>query len=456
MAISLGGLATGLDTNALIQQLLRVEQQPITVLETKRLRYQALAAAFQDLNLKLVTLKGRADALRDPARVFARSAASSDATVLTATAAPGSQRGAFSITVSGLAKGSIAAAGNTTGATTDPVAAGPGTFAFRLGTGGPVHSIAIDGATTLADLVTAINDKQAGVKASAVNVGTAGAPAYKLTLTSTATGAANDIVILTDQTTLAVASTQTATDAAFTVAGLGSFTRATNTFSDVIEGVTITLTKPSGSAELTVEYDRAATQARVQALLDAYNDVVRTIDAQTHGGPGKDGRPTPGAFTGDALTRQIRQALAAAIAAHVGGSLPTLAQVGVTTEKDGTLALDAARFQQALADDPAGVGQLLAGTGSTSGVADLLWTAVEAATRSVSGTIAIRQDGITLATRRLQQQIDTATDRLATQERILRDRFAHLETLVSRLQSSGSSLLAQLESLARSLDASRR
>lgn len=447
MAISLGGLATGLDTGALIQQLLAVERRPVATLETRKLRLQAVSAAFQDLRGKLQTLRGRADALRDPATFFARSARSSAEGVATATAAAGGTTGTFTLIAGGLARGSIAAATQTTAALTDTVAAADGSFAFRLGAAGATVTVPLTAATTLEGLAAAINGLDAGARASLINAGTAADPAFKLILTSIGTGAANDITILTDDTTLGVTTTQTAVDASFTISGLGAFTRATNTITDVLDGVTLTLKAEAGTTDLTIELDAAATQARLQGLLDAYNDVVRTIDRQALATRGSDGRLTPGAFTGDLVPRQLRSALAATIRTRTDGSFGTLAEVGVTTATDGTLSLDGARFQAALAQNPAGVRALVAGTDTRDGVADRLATVLADATRSVSGPLAARQEGLTASIRAVERQIDTALARLETTERLLRARFDALERTVAELQSTGNALLAQLQSL---------
>jgi flagellar hook-associated protein 2 len=445
--IQLSGLATGLDTSSLIQQLMALEQRGVTSLQTRRLTFQTVAAAYTDLNTKLAAVKTRADALRDPASLFSRSVSSSDDAVVTATASPGSTRGSYALSVTGLARGSIATATATKAAVTDVIAAGTGTFEFKLGATGATVSIDVDTTTTLEGLVDAINEASAGVKATTINAGTSAAPAWKLTLTSTATGAANDIVIVNDDTSLGVANTQPGEDAEFAIAGLGSFTRATNTFSDVLDGVTITLKASSGSADLTLDYDKSATRGRLQMLLDAYNDVVRAIDKQTAGTKTSDGKVTPGSFTGDAIPRQIRSGLAGAIATAVDGTYERLAEIGVTTQKDGTLALDATMFDAAMTDDPDGVTALVSGTASEDGIADLLYARAEAATLTATGTIAVKQDSLTTTMRRLDKQITEAQTRLETVERSLRARFVALEKTIAQLQGTGNSLLSQLAQL---------
>jgi flagellar hook-associated protein 2 len=445
MALAVGGLVTGLDTDALVARLLAVERRPVTLLEARKVRLEAAATAFGELGRRLGALQAAAAALDDAETVFDRRVTSSAESVATAVAGAGTGQGSYALTVTALARGSVAAAAAALDAVTDPVASGAGVFEFRLGAAGPLVSVAVDGATTLESLVAAVNAKNAGVRAAAVNTGTAQAPAWTLTLVSTGTGSAQNIVIVTDQTTLGVTTTQTAQDAQFTLAGFGTFTRPANTVSDALEGVTLTL-KALGDATLVLEHDRTATQARVQALLDAYNEVVRYLDGQMLARAGADGTVTPGAFTGDVVPRQLRHGLASAVAAR-GGDQGTLAELGLTTSKDGTLGLDGARFQAALAADPQRVSAILAGSGAAEGIADVLLDQVADATRSLTGTLAVRQDGLSRNIRMVQQQIDTALGRLETSERLLRRRFATLEETIARIQNSGSALLARLASL---------
>src|SRR5581483_10019545 len=107
--IQVGGLATGLDTSTLIQKLVAVEQRPIQLLQTQQLKLKAQSTAYTDLNTRLTDLKNKADVLRDAETFFPRSVTSSDSTVATATAAAGTARGTYTITSTGLARGSIAA-----------------------------------------------------------------------------------------------------------------------------------------------------------------------------------------------------------------------------------------------------------------------------------------------------------------------------------------------------------
>jgi flagellar hook-associated protein 2 len=427
--------------------MMTVERKPVTLLETRKLKFEALAAAFKDLNSRLNGFKTKVDALKDPATFFARSVSSSDDTVATATAANGTVRGTFTITTTTLARGSIAAATVTKTALTDTVALGDGTFEFKLGTGGSVVSVDVTSTMTLEQLVSAINEKNAGVRATAVNTGTAAAPAYKLSITSNATGLANDILIENDDTTLTITNTQGADDATFNITGLGAFTRSSNTFSDALDGITITLKKANSTTDLSIKYDTSATQTKIQGLIDGYNDVIRAIDSQTAPVTSADGTVKGGAFSGDAVPRVLRNSLATSIRSTLDGTFARLADIGIITQKDGTLQITSATLQKALEDDPEGVSTLVAGTTTVDGIADLVAAKLDAATKALTGTIAARQDGITSSIQSIQKQIDSATARLVTKERTLRERFAALELLIARTQSTGDALMQQIKSL---------
>src|SRR5439155_21667136 len=113
--ISVGGLATGLDTNKIIDQLVQLEHRPIDILEQQVTAVQATATSFGPLEAKLGALRAAADALNTVPEVLAGKASSSDESVATAAAGTGASRGSLTLTVAQLAQGSVAAA--TTGVT---------------------------------------------------------------------------------------------------------------------------------------------------------------------------------------------------------------------------------------------------------------------------------------------------------------------------------------------------
>ncbi len=183
--ITVGGLATGLDTNEIIDNLVALERRPIALLQRQIAALGETRTALDTLTGKLAALRTAADGLRTADRVLVRRATSSDETVATATAGTGAQRGATTLTVTRLAHGSVAGATVGVSSATATVASGAGTFAFRVGSG-DVHAVDVDATTTLQGLADAINGTNGGVRASVVNLGTAATPDYRLQLASTA------------------------------------------------------------------------------------------------------------------------------------------------------------------------------------------------------------------------------------------------------------------------------
>jgi flagellar hook-associated protein 2 len=444
---SIGGLASGLDTEGLIQKLLAVERRPLGLLEARRRRLESVSNALGELAAKLDTLRARAAALGDARTFMARTAASSNPTVATATASSGDLRGTFTLTVTALARGSLATGTTTVGDPTDPVAAGEGTFTFRVGTADPV-SLPLTAATSLGDLVSAINASGRGVRAMAVNLGTAESPAWTLTLASSATGAASTITILDDGTTLGVTTTQTGADAVFSLAGVGTFTRPGNTVADVLGGVTLTL-RGLGETAITLGVDGDGIAQAIQGLVDAYNDVVRTIAAQSRTTQAARGELTQGPLAGDGVIRALQLGLAGAVATQSAGTYRSLAELGITTRRDGTLTVEGARLRQALDADPDAVRDLLAGTLTADGVADAVAARARAAAAPITGGLTVRREALAESLRQLDRQIAAAEDRLARTEDLLRARFAALEQAIARTQQTSTFLAGQLALLER-------
>ena len=223
----------------------------------------------------------------------------------------------------------------------------------------------------------------------------------------------------------------------------------------MLDGVTITLKSSDGDTDLSVAPDNSALQSNVQGFIDAYNAVVTDIDGQSRLTADSSGAQQPGAFTGDVVPQMIRRNLASGIATSVTAGFSRLAEIGVTTQKDGTLTLDASKFQQALTRNPQAVSDLVAGTSTQDGVADLIAAKIDAMTKAVTGTIATRQDGLTSQIADTGKQIDQMQLRLDQTQAMLQQKFNNLELLVANIQSTGNALLAQLGSLAQTKSSSK-
>lgn len=442
--ISVGGLSTGLDTNRIIDQLVRIERRPIDLIAARMAETERTKRAIGTLSGKLSAFRAAAAALDTAREVLVRRATSSSESVAPVVAGAGAQKGTATLTVLQLARGSVAVASVGKTADTATVASGPGTFRFQVGNG-PVQTVELTAATTLRELAEAISARGAGVTATVVNFGTGTAPDYRLVLASTGTGASSTISVLNDGTDLAVLTTQTGQNAQFTVSGFGTtFERETNTFDDVLPGVTVTLRAP-GTTTVAVDDDLDAIVAKVQALVTAYNDIRTFVAAESTVEAGDDGVEL-GSLAGNSTVRglvgRLQETLTGALGAATSRFV-NVASLGLATQRDGTLLFTPGVLRDALVSDPAAVAQVFAGNGTDRGVAVGLVGLIDELT-AVDGALGRQTRSLDARIADLQDAIDAGERNLRVVEANLRQQFAALETLVASLQTQGSFLARAL------------
>jgi flagellar hook-associated protein 2 len=447
---SIGGLASGLDTNEILTKLVALERRrSVDLLQVEQQEARGRQGALGELGTRLAALKAAVDKLRDPAQALARRATSSDPDVLGATAGSGALTGTTEITVHTLARGSIAASASGKTSADATVAAGPGSFTFQVGSEDP-QTIAIDATTTLSGLASAINALGAGASASVVNLGTSSSPDYRLRIASRDTGTANAVAIVADDTDLGVAETQTALDASFSVSGFATpLTRSSNVVNDVIPGVTLSLEDAGGPVTVSVATDADAVRTDLEAVVAKFNDVVAYVSQQsavTQGTSSEDRDVVAGPLAFDGTVRSILEGLRTSVSATVddlAGGFSLLAEIGLTSTRDGTLELDGERLEAALAEDEAGVAELFAGLGAGSGVFDRVSDYLGGVTQA-DGLLETRTDSVAASIDSLQSRIDAGERLVAAFEANLRDTFINLELIVSRLQSQSAFILSAL------------
>lgn len=193
--VSFSGLASGLNTTALVQNLLRFNQTRITQLQSVVTTDQSQQSAIQALQTKLQTLETQASQLASSqGSVFdGKTATTSDSTALSASAGTGAQSGVTSLKILSLAQASqVASQGYS-----DPNSAiSQGTFTLQAGSKSATFTIDSTN-NTLSGLAQSINSAGIGVTATIVNTGSSDprTQPYRLLLTSNATGTANAIKI---------------------------------------------------------------------------------------------------------------------------------------------------------------------------------------------------------------------------------------------------------------------
>jgi len=394
--LAMPGVGSNLDVTSIVSALMQVEQVPLNDLNQKEASYDAQLSAYGTVKGALSSLQSALAALNSPSTFQATSVTSGDSSIVTASADGSATLGSYAVQVGQLAQAqTLVAAGQAS--TTQSIGSGtPTTITFQFGTitGGTLSNGTYSGATftqdgtaasgtvtidstnnTLQGIRDAINAANIGVTASIVNDGS-GSP-YRLLLQSSSTGAARSMSIsvsgdaalaglLSDDPSGTQNLTQVvaAQSAQLSVNGF-NLTSSSNTVSNAIQGVTFNLAK-TGSTAVTIAQDSSSATAAVQAFVSAYNTLVSTISQVASYDPStQQGGPLLGDTGLQTIQAQIRNILGAAIPGSPGG-LSSLAQIGVSFEQDGTLALNTSQLQAALSAGASNVARLFTSLGNTT------------------------------------------------------------------------------------------
>ncbi|MYM38410.1 flagellar filament capping protein FliD [Duganella qianjiadongensis] len=260
---------------------------------------------------------------------------------------------------------------------TNPAGAG-----FTAGTGGAYigasfaadatrtsGNIVIDSTNnTLQGILDAINKGNFGVTASIVSDGSSGTGATPnhLILTSSATGVSSTMKITLagsggnppDPDLVALlgydpAGTQNlsqkaaAADTRASVNGI-AVTSSGTSITGAIAGVSISALAV-GNSTLTVAKDSSSLTTSVNNFVKAYNDLNgQIVSLGAYNADTKSGGPLLGDTTLRSLQAGIRRQLSTSITGLRGTSLTNLSQIGISFQKDGTLALDNAKLQKSI------------------------------------------------------------------------------------------------------------
>lgn len=366
--ISFNGLATGIDSEKVIQGLLEVQQRQMDRLAARKQQAEQRRAAFQALSAQVLSLRAQAGRLAggQNSPFLSRSAQVSDERSLVATAASGAATGTYSLRVNALAAAhQVASQGYA-----DREAAIPaGQITLRSGDR-PAATIQIGSSQqTLQGLADAINAADAGVSAAIIQEGS-GATPFRLLLTATAAGAANAISFSGEfatpqgnETTPAFDFSEPVTAAADASVTLGSgpgavtVLQASNEIKGLIDGVTLNLQQADPTRTLTVrvQADTSAGTDAVKGFVAAYNSIVDGIKQLTGYDPKTN---AAGLLLGDRSVLEIQQALRSAVLDVVPGLPPQanrLTAIGVSLNDSGQLVLDESRLSEVLSGRGSGV-----------------------------------------------------------------------------------------------------
>lgn len=451
---------TAIDVPTLVSQLMAVERQPITKLNTQIGSYQSQISS-------LGTIKGLVSGVQTAAQSLINSlggfsVTSSNSAAISASASASSVAGTYSIAmdpVAPLAQAqSLAAVGQTS--TTASINAGASTtITFDFGTtngatftsnGGGTKTVTIGSSNnTLQGIRDAINAANIGVTAAIVNDGSA--TPYRLVLSSSS-GAGNSMKITTDGAGNGIDSllaydpagtknmTQTVApqDAHFTLNGI-PMTSSSNTVTNAIQGVSLNLSAATTSpVTLTVSHDTASINKAASDFVTAYNGLYSQLKSRSAYG---NATTAAGALAGDGAVRTMMDQLRTIFMTPAsGGTLTTLAQVGITTQTDGSLKLDSTALNSAVASNLADVTNLFS---SSTGFMTRL-SAWSSSVLTPGGLLDNRISSINTTISGINTKISQLETQMTALQAYYTKQYTNLNSVLSSMNATSSYLAQQL------------
>jgi flagellar hook-associated protein 2 len=444
--LQIGGLASGMDTESIITQLMSLEQVPRTRAARQQATVQARQDALRAIDTKLINLKLAAGDLRSAALWSPKQTVTSGAEgVVTARYLTGAAPGGYTVGVS-----SLASADSRTYAWN----AGGGSLSIDYHSGDAATSTTKTFDLTgmsLDDAVSAVNGDAAS-PVWAVNVG------GKLSLSRRETGDHDTWGFDASGPAVgALTGSRDGDNAAYTIAGdATSYTSHTNVATEGLPGVELTF-KSIGTSTVTVSAPAANptdVAAKLKAFVSAYNDTVDLVRSKvTEKRVAKvqnDADAQAGALFGDATLTGILSSMRQSIsAAGLDGLGVTVAAVGSGSTPDalaGKLTFNQSAFDAAWAAGPGAV-QAQLGSSSASGFGQSFEALLTPITRAGDGLMDQRVGDADRELTSLKDTLSTIDLRLATKEARLRKQFAGMESALSASQAQSATLAGSLARL---------
>lgn len=500
------GIGSGLDLNGIVSKLVALERQPLQLLQKRAQALQSQISLYGQIASQLSAVSDAASRLAS-ASSWAGLAVTSSNTQVVAAALGGSgtaRAGSYQVQVNQLAAGQTLASD----ALDAQQGVGSGSLSIELGTWSGSTFSATSGASPLTINVSAPNNTPAAI-ADAINAASGGdgpvvastltdasgtrvvvssrdtgaAQGFRIsvtdptdsglkrlayppvtttgtitqqvpvfeTLTNPITGAVTQVLTGYTTQTQTVSTTQgmtrsrEAADAQLTIDGV-ALSSASNRFDDAIPGVSLLLGQVSASpVTVTVSADAEGRREQVESFVEAYNTLARTLASATaYDAASKTAGPLQGDRTAIALQQALRSVLRSV---REGGTYARLSDVGIEQQRDGTLRINAQRFDAALANG-AELGALFNASG-TAGVGDGIFVRLRSLARQASlpdaGTVALRTEALQNSVQRNDREQDRVNDRADRIQARLIAQYSALDKSLAGLNALGGYVSQQVQ-----------
>jgi flagellar hook-associated protein 2 len=453
-SVSSLGVGTGVDLNSILTKLVAVESIPLNQLTTKQNSYRSQLSAFGRIQSAVEKLATASKTIATESSFKGYQATVRDTDYATATATSYAAPGSFSLRVNQLAQANklLSGANPTVAAGSLTIELGDvsgGSFVSKSGTT-PV-TINFTG-STIEDLRIAINDAQAGVKATIVN-GTGG---KQLMLTSDETGKTNSIKLTGTSGLSAFSYRSVPAGTAFTEKAAAQDSSAevdgilvgssTNTINDALTGVSVTLKKahdPLDATDMTtldIGNDTAGMTTKVKDFVTAWNE-LNTVskDLTKYDAANKTASTLTGDGSVSTVNRQLRSLLSSP-PSGVSATYPTLASLGVSLQSDGSLKLDETALSTAITTNLSAVSTTITAFGAA-------FQSTTEAMNATGGVISNREDSLNTIIKNLDTRKEEMQRRIDAVQARYQKQFTALDKLMSQMQTQSTYLTQQLAKL---------
>ena len=421
---ALGG-STGIDVTSAVNTILYADRAPERGWQAQQTTLSNQTSALNQLQTQSSTLSNDLSTLQDPVGVLSSAVATStNSSLLTASAVPGTPSSGHLVTITNLAvTGSWYSAAQTSGSSTLT----DGTsFQITVGSGSPTPITVGPGTDTLDELAASINSQSLGVTANIVT-GSSGA---RLSLVADNSGAAADFTV-TSGSSLGFTRANTGKDASISVDGV-PITSASNTVTGALSGVTLNLQGAALGTEIGLQIgpDTASISSAINSFVSDYNTLISDVNSQFTYNKTTN---VAGTLQQDSAIQGLQsQLLQASNYLASSGTYTTLTSLGITTNQDGTLSVNSTTLDNAITSNSTAVASFFQGT-ANNGFAGSLSNTLSTYTDPTEGAFTVDLQSISSENQDLTDQTNTLELYLSSQQTILTAQYNAADIAIQQL-----------------------
>ncbi len=477
--LRIGGLASGIDTESIIKQLMQAQREPVTQLEQDKQILEWKQEDYREINTTLRSFRDVVFNMKLQKTFMTKEVTSSDDSVVTATANTTAIEGTHTIKVTQLAKSGYLTGGqlDASGDTTMSELGVTETELELTIAGKSLDAITVNSTTTINDLVNEINDLDGGIQASFDE------NLKRLFIMTTNTGSDQTITISQNDLTDALKLTQDNTyqagqNAKYTLNGV-DLESSTNKFT--VHGINFNLKGIDTDNEkyIAISQDTDAVFDSIVNFVNEYNKVVELLSDKLYEVRYSDYEPLTDDENAELTDNQIEQWTEKARSGllrndsilsnvysdmrmtmskfiNVDGDSNSLASIGITTTSDYTsakLVIDEEKLREAIESDPEGILDLFTKSSDTGesdeiGIAVQLYKNVNSAMNSISQKAGsdseyslVDNSYIGKEITEIDDRIDKMNDRLDEIEERYWSQFTTMEEAIQEMNSQSSWLI---------------